>query len=371
MDAITLLKDDHRSVEKLFKQFEDAGDRAFVEKRKVVDRIIEELSVHAAVEEQLFYPVTRATVPAVEDVALESLEEHHIVKWVLSELERMDPEDERFDAKVTVLIENVRHHVKEEESEYFPAVRDELGRKALTELGDAMASAKKTAPTRPHPRSPDTPPGNLVAGTAAGMVDKVGATVSGLAQGGVTAAQDLIDRILGNAKRRRPSSTGSSTARQTAQRVRAGSGETVDRVVAAVQAAESGTSDVAGAVQAGAARTGRAAASGAGTVADDLRSGAAQTADAATSGARRAAGDVRRGAEHTARSAKTTVRTSGGAARAGARKAGRAAKGTSKATSKTPSKASAKRTSAPRSKTPAKRTSAPRSKAPAKAASRT
>ena len=150
------------SVEKLFKRFEDAGDRAFVEKRKVVDRIIEELSVHAAIEEQLFYPVTRATVPAVEDVALESLEEHHIVKWVLSELEGMDPEDERFDAKVTVLIENVRHHVEEEESEYFPEVRDELGRKALGELGDAMAAAKETAPTRPHPRSPDTPPGNIV-----------------------------------------------------------------------------------------------------------------------------------------------------------------------------------------------------------------
>ena len=286
-------------------------------------------------------------------MALESLEEHHIVKWVLSELERMDPEDERFDAKVTVLIENVRHHVKEEEGEYFPAVRDELGRKALTELGDAMVSAKKTAPTRPHPRSPDTPPGNLVAGTAAGVVDKVGATVSGLAQGGVTAAQDLIDRILGNAKRRRPSSTGSSTARQTAQRVRTGSGEAVDRVVAAVQAAESGSSDVAGAVQAGAARTGRAAASGAATVADDLRSGAAQTADAATSGARRAGGDARRGAQHTARSAKTTVRASGGAARTGARKAGRAAKGTSKA----PSKGSAERTSTPRSKTPSKTSS--------------
>ncbi len=361
-----MLKDDHRSVEKLFKRFEDAGDRAFVEKRKVVDRIIEELSVHAAVEEQLFYPVTRATVPAVEDVALESLEEHHIVKLVLSELEDLDPEAERFDAKVTVLIENVRHHVEEEESEYFPAVRDELGRKALTELGDAMASAKKTAPTRPHPRSPDTPPGNLVAGTAAGVVDKVGATVSGLAQGGVTAAQDLIDRILGNPTRRRPSSTGSSTARHTAQRVRAGSGETVDRVVAAVQAAESGSEDVVGAVQSGAARTGRAAASGAATVADDLRTGAAQTADAATRGARRAAGDVRRGAKDTARSARSTVRTSNGAARAGARKTGRAAKGISKA----PSKASAKRTSAPRSKTPSKGTSTARSKVPAKASSR-
>src|SRR6187551_159496 len=111
MDAITLLKDDHKTVERLFKQFEKAGDRAFVEKRRIVDRIIEELSVHAAIEEQFFYPVTRATVPETEDIALESLEEHHIVKWLLSELADLDPTNERFDAKVTVLMENVRHHV--------------------------------------------------------------------------------------------------------------------------------------------------------------------------------------------------------------------------------------------------------------------
>ena len=111
MDAITMLKDDHKTVEKLFKDFEQAGERAFVTKRGIVDRIIEELSVHAAVEEQFFYPVTRATVPETEDDALESLEEHHVVKIVLAELETMDPEDERFDAKVNVLIENVRHHV--------------------------------------------------------------------------------------------------------------------------------------------------------------------------------------------------------------------------------------------------------------------
>src|SRR6187402_742771 len=101
MDAITLLKDDHKSVERLFKRYEKAGDRAFVEKREIVDRIIEELSRHAAIEEQLFYPVARATVPETEDITLESLEEHHIVKWVLSELETLDPSDERFDAKVT------------------------------------------------------------------------------------------------------------------------------------------------------------------------------------------------------------------------------------------------------------------------------
>ena len=143
MDAITLLKDDHKTVERLFKQFEKAGDNASVEKRRIVDRIIEELSVHAAIEEQFFYPVTRATVPETEDMALESLEEHHVVKWLLSELTNLDPTNERFDAKVTVLIENVRHHVEEEESDYFPMVRKELGRAALTEIGDSMAEREE------------------------------------------------------------------------------------------------------------------------------------------------------------------------------------------------------------------------------------
>ena len=103
--------------------------------------------MHAAVEEQLFYPVVRATVPGTEHVTLESLEEHNIVKWVLSDLDSMSPEDERFDAKVTVLIENVRHHVEEEESEYFPKVRDELGQ---------AASAIWATPW-PRPRRPPRP----------------------------------------------------------------------------------------------------------------------------------------------------------------------------------------------------------------------
>src|SRR4029077_2529573 len=101
MDAISMLKADHKTVEQLFKRFESAGPRAHAEKRDIVERVIEALSVHAAIEEQLFYPVARPTVPGTEDLALESLEEHHIVKGVLSELETMSPEDERFDAKVS------------------------------------------------------------------------------------------------------------------------------------------------------------------------------------------------------------------------------------------------------------------------------
>ncbi len=173
MDGITLLKNDHKSVEKLFKTFEKAGERAKQTKAKAVEQIIEELSLHAAIEEQIFYPSIRHEVPCTEDEVLESLEEHHIVKWVLSELDGMNPDDERFDAKVTVLIENVRHHVEEEESELFPAVRKALGRKRLGEIGDAMEAAKETAPRRPHPRASDTPPGNLVAGVVAGAVDRV------------------------------------------------------------------------------------------------------------------------------------------------------------------------------------------------------
>ncbi len=219
MDAITLLRADHKTVEQLFKRFERAGDRAYVEKREVVDRIIEELSIHAAIEEQVFYPVARETVPATEDIALESLEEHHIVKWVLSELEQMEPADERFDAKVTVLIENVRHHIKEEEDEFFPKVRDALGRTALSDLGEALAEAKKTAPTRPHPRMPDAAPANAVVGTVVGVMDRIGDNVSGIAQSSVSAVQDLVARIIGSSQPKH-SPTGSSVARTRATSVR-------------------------------------------------------------------------------------------------------------------------------------------------------
>jgi hemerythrin superfamily protein len=172
MDAITLLRDDHATVRDLFKRFEGSGDQAYKSKRTVVDRIIEELSLHAAVEEQVFYPAVRQAVESTEDEVLESLEEHHIVKWTLSELEGMDPRDERFDAKVTVLIESVRHHMKEEEGDLFPKVRKAVSAAELKELGALMQQVKKSAPTRPHPRSPDQPPGNLLVAPVAAVIDK-------------------------------------------------------------------------------------------------------------------------------------------------------------------------------------------------------
>ena len=302
-----MLKDDHKAVEQLFRRFEKAGDRAYSEKRAIVDRIVEELSKHAAVEEQLFYPVARATVPGTDDLALESLEEHHVVKWVLSELETMDPRDERFDAKVTVLIENVRHHVEEEEQDFFPKVRDELGRGALDDLGDAMATAKSMAPTHPHPRSPDTPPGNLLAGPAAGVVDRIGDTVSGIAQGGVTAAGDIIALIL---RRKRPSvtPTGSKAARATATRVRSTASEITDKAIDAVNEAKAGAKSTARSARNGTAKTAKAAKSGAKGTATSARKSASRTSTTAKRASTTTARTARAGARNTANTAKRAAR---------------------------------------------------------------
>lgn len=172
MDAISLLKQEHDTVEGLFKKFEEAGSRAHKTKRRLVDRMIQDLSAHAAIEEQVFYPAVREEVHAAGDDVLESLEEHHIVKWTLSELVDMDPEEERFKPKVTVLMESVRHHVGEEEEDLFPEVARAMSAERLEELGRALAEARKLAPDRPHPRAPDSPPANLVAGPAASGLDK-------------------------------------------------------------------------------------------------------------------------------------------------------------------------------------------------------
>lgn len=173
MDAITLLKKDHQEVKKLFNQFEKAAKKGTADQRALAEEIIRELSVHAAIEEEIFYPAVREAVPAAEDHVLESLEEHHLVKLVAAELDDMEPDDERFKAKMTVMMESVRHHIEEEESDLFPQVREALGRKPLAEIGSALEVAKETAPTRPHPHAPDTPPGNLVAGAGAGLFDRV------------------------------------------------------------------------------------------------------------------------------------------------------------------------------------------------------
>jgi hemerythrin superfamily protein len=174
-DAIVLLKQDHKKVEQLFKQYEKAHkqEAANSKLRSIVDEIIQELSVHASIEETVFYPTVRTVLPDLNDDVLEGIEEHHVVKWTLDELLGLDPDHERFHPKVTVLMESVRHHVEEEEQEMFPQIREGMGRKALQELGAELEKQKRFAPTKPHPKAPDAPPANLVAGPVAKVIDLV------------------------------------------------------------------------------------------------------------------------------------------------------------------------------------------------------
>jgi hemerythrin-like domain-containing protein len=358
MDAITLLKDQHRDVEKLFKQYESAGDRAFTRKRDLVDRMIESLSKHAAIEEQLFYPVTKDTVPAVADEVLESIEEHHVVKWILSELEKLDVHDERFDAKVTVLIESVRHHVDEEESDYFPKVREALGRKALGELGDAMEQAESNAPTHPHPRGASTPPWNLIDGTVAGVVDRVRDTAVGVTAALYDTGADVVAKVRGTERRssiagppavkrsarrtsrsidaasrdalskvREARATGEDTtdrvrrtAETTARSARTGAVETGKAATAAakgtVTAAEHAAEGTATAVRAAAKQTAKAFGDAADEVSDAISGATSDTETAAERGADNVAATAKRGATTTRRTArKSAKRTTANAKR--------------------------------------------------------
>jgi hemerythrin-like domain-containing protein len=142
MDAITMLKDDHKAVKALFRKYEAQGENAVKTKQQLVEQITHELEVHTSVEEQVFYDAVKREVPDERGDVLEGFEEHRVADRLLQELAELTPDDETFDAKVTVLIEAVRHHVSEEEDDLFPAVRKELGRKRLTELGDELAAAK-------------------------------------------------------------------------------------------------------------------------------------------------------------------------------------------------------------------------------------
>jgi hemerythrin superfamily protein len=148
-DAIVLLKNDHKEIRRLFSQFEKAGDNAEATKGALVKKIIELLTVHTYIENEVMYPEVRRLLPDLEDDILESYEEHHVADVLVSELMMLSPRDERFDAKTTVLIESVRHHIEEEEEEWCPKVRAGLGRKQLQELGAKMEQARKKAPRSP------------------------------------------------------------------------------------------------------------------------------------------------------------------------------------------------------------------------------
>lgn len=140
-DALSILKEDHDMVKESFKLFEGLDETEFEEKKRISDEICTALTMHATMEEELFYPTVRAEVGEAEDLLNEAFIEHSTVKDLIAQIEAMSPEDELFDSTVHVLREQVEHHVQEEEGELFPLVRK--SKLDLQAMGKEMRDMKE------------------------------------------------------------------------------------------------------------------------------------------------------------------------------------------------------------------------------------
>lgn len=171
-DVIT----DHREVEEVFVEIEKGGGG---KKRDLVEHVIVELVRHSVAEEQYLYPVARRVLPDGDNIVDHELDEHAKAERVMKSLEETDADDPKFDELARKLIDEIRHHIEDEENDLLPKLRDACEPAELRELGEKFESSKKTAPTRPHPAAPDRPPANKILGPGVGLIDRMRDALSG------------------------------------------------------------------------------------------------------------------------------------------------------------------------------------------------
>ena len=144
MDAISLLKRDHDKVKSIMKELEPTTERAEKTRTELFATLKTELTVHEIIEEEIFYPTLKQH-PRAKEIVLEGYEEHNVVDMVMGELEALPVEDETWGAKAKVMIENIEHHIEEEEGEMFQKARQVFDRQELEDLGKAMEARKMEA----------------------------------------------------------------------------------------------------------------------------------------------------------------------------------------------------------------------------------
>jgi hemerythrin-like domain-containing protein len=144
VNAITLLKDDHREIKKLLKELEPTTERGVATRRELFERIRRNLTVHEVIEEEIFYPTLKQH-PKAKEIVLEGYEEHDVVNILMGELENMPFDDETWGPKAKVMAENVEHHIEEEEDDMFEKAEQIFDVDELEALGKAMAQRKSEA----------------------------------------------------------------------------------------------------------------------------------------------------------------------------------------------------------------------------------
>ncbi|MCP2166463.1 hemerythrin domain-containing protein [Goodfellowiella coeruleoviolacea] len=171
-DLISVITADHRHVEQVFTELESGrGDPQY--RRDLADHVITELVQHSVAEEQYMYPAARKALPNGDEIADHEIAEHAEAERVMKDLEGLDATDPRFNDLLGKLIKDIRHHVKDEETDLLPKLAAACGPSELQELGQKVLRAKKMAPTRPHPGAPDRPPANLILGPGTGLIDRL------------------------------------------------------------------------------------------------------------------------------------------------------------------------------------------------------
>lgn len=170
-DVIELLEHDHREVEQMFGEFEQATDPQ--ERRTIADKIIIELVRHSEAEEQAVYPAMAKSIEGGKEMVEHEISEHSEAEQIMKQLDGMDPEDPQFGVLMADLMTAIRHHIQEEEGEAFPKFRQSVDQDELDSLGSTVEALKKIVPTHPHPMAPDHPPFNALLAPGAALVDRV------------------------------------------------------------------------------------------------------------------------------------------------------------------------------------------------------
>jgi len=177
-DVIAELTTDHREVEELFGRIEGLtpGDE---KRRKYADQAVIELVRHSVAEEMYLYPAVRGALPDGDGIADREIADHARAERTMKRLEGLAADDPEFDRLVAELTTEIRAHIRDEENQLFPSLRAALAEDELDKLGDQVRRAKATAPTRPHPSAPDTPPANKLLAPGTGLVDRVRDALTG------------------------------------------------------------------------------------------------------------------------------------------------------------------------------------------------